>query len=50
VAGFFLSNYIRIFVQQEVCDWTGKREAEGRVAGTERNSERKGETKMKVEG
>ena len=28
VAGFSLSNYIKILVQQEACDWTGKREAE----------------------
>ena len=35
VAGFSLSNYIKILVQQEACDWTGKREAELRVAETE---------------
>jgi hypothetical protein len=35
VAGFSLSNYIKISVQQEVCDCTGKREADQRVAGTE---------------
>ena len=31
MAGFFLSNYIKILVQQEACDWTGKREVELRV-------------------
>jgi hypothetical protein len=33
--GFSLSNYIKILVQQEACDWTRKREAELRVAETE---------------
>ena len=32
VAGFSLSNYISV---ENVCDWTGKREAELRVAETE---------------
>ena len=32
VAGFSLSNYIRAAI---ACDWTGKREAELRVAETE---------------
>lgn len=36
VAGFSLSNLI--LVQQEDCDWSGKREAELRVRGTESNS------------
>jgi hypothetical protein len=36
VAGFSLSNYIRA---EEARDWTGKREVELRVAGTERVSE-----------
>jgi hypothetical protein len=31
VVGFSLSNYINA---EEVCDWTGKREAELRVAET----------------
>ena len=44
VAGFSLSNYIKILVQQEACDWTGKREEELRVAETER-----GEAKMEAE-
>ena len=35
LTGFSLSNYIKILVQQEACDWTGKREAELRVAETE---------------
>ena len=36
-------------MQQEACDWTGKGEAEQRVAGTESDSEkREGEAKMKV--
>jgi hypothetical protein len=42
MAGFSLSNYIEILVQQEACDWTGKREVEQRVAGTESDSGRKG--------
>ena len=37
VPGFFLSNHTKILGQQEACDWTGKREAELRVAGTENN-------------
>jgi hypothetical protein len=44
VTGFSLSNYIKILVQQEACDWTGKREEELRVAETER-----GEAKMEAE-
>jgi hypothetical protein len=28
VTGFPLSNYIKVLVPQEACDWTGKREAE----------------------
>jgi hypothetical protein len=35
VTGFSLSNHTNILVQQEACDWTGKREAELRVAETE---------------
>ena len=35
MAGFSLTNYIKILVQQEACDWTGKREVELRVAETE---------------
>ena len=42
MAGFSLSNYIKILVQQEACDWTGKKEAELRVAGREREGERLG--------
>jgi hypothetical protein len=30
-----MSNYIKTIVQQEACDWTGKREVELEVAGTE---------------
>jgi hypothetical protein len=44
MAGFFLFNYIKILVQQEACDWTGKREAALRVAETvaeERKKRRK---------
>ena len=38
-------------MQQEASDWTGKREAERRVAGTERDSgEGRGEAKMKAVG
>jgi hypothetical protein len=48
MAGFSLSNYIKILVQQEACDWTGKREVELRVARTESHSgEREG---SKMEG
>jgi hypothetical protein len=36
-------------VQQEVCDWTGKRETELRVAGTESNSGERG-SKMDMVG
>ena len=51
VAGFSLSNYIKILVQQEACDWTGKREVERRVAGTESDSEEGGgEVKMEADG
>ena len=42
MAGFSLSNYIKILVQQEACDWTGKREAELRVAETESISGERG--------
>ena len=37
VARFSLSNYIKILVQQEACDWTGKREAALRVAEMKRS-------------
>ena len=40
ISGFSLSNYIKILVQQEACDWTGKREAVLRVAGTEQRLKR----------
>jgi hypothetical protein len=43
VVGFSLSNYIKILVQQEACDWTGKREAALRVAERERERERERE-------
>jgi hypothetical protein len=36
VTGFSLSNHTKISVQHKACDWTGKREAELRVAETER--------------
>ena len=49
VTGFSLSNYIKILVQQEACDWTGKREAEQRVAETGSNTgEKKKETKWRT--
>jgi hypothetical protein len=38
-----------ILGQQEDCDWTGKREAELRIAGTESISGEKGERKMVVD-
>ena len=47
---FSLSNNIRILVQQEACDWTGKREAELRVADTEASQEIKEEAKMDADG
>jgi hypothetical protein len=47
VAGFFLSNYIKILVQQEACDWTGKGEAELGVAGTESNRGKKKEPRWR---
>ena len=51
VAGFSLSNYIKILVQQETCNWTGKGEAARRVAGTESDSEEGGgEAKMEADG
>jgi hypothetical protein len=37
VTGFSLSNYIKILVQQETYDWTGKREADLGVSMTESN-------------
>jgi hypothetical protein len=47
VTGFSLSNHTKILGQEEACDWTGKREAELRVAETERVSGRE-ETKMEA--
>jgi hypothetical protein len=35
--------------QQETCDWTGKREAELRVAETETISGERGEAKMETD-
>ena len=50
VVGFSLSNYIKILVQQEACDWTGKREADLRVAERDRVSLRRGgEAKMETD-
>jgi hypothetical protein len=49
VAGFSLSNYFKILVQQETCDWIGKREAEPRVAGTESDSEERGEANVEAD-
>jgi hypothetical protein len=43
VAGFSLPNY---FSAEEVCDWTGKKEEELKVAGTESLS---GERRMEVD-
>ena len=42
VAGFSLSNYISA---EEVCDWTGKREAELRVAEKEGACQRRGQAR-----
>ena len=49
VAGFSLSNYIKILVQQEACDWTGKREADLRVAERDRVSLRRGGESISTE-
>ena len=48
VTGFFLSNHTKILVQQEACDWTGKREAELKFAETEASLEKK-RRKVKME-
>lgn len=51
VRGCSLSNYIKVLVQQEPCDWIGKREAEQGAAGTESDSEEKeGDAKMEADG
>ena len=43
MAVFSLSNYIKILVQQTVCDWTEKREVEVRVVEREKaTQEREG--------
>ena len=42
VAGFSLSNYISA---EEACDWTGKREAELRVAEKEGACQRRGQAR-----
>ena len=39
MTGFSLSNHTKILGQQEACDWTGKGEAELRVAVSESVSE-----------
>jgi hypothetical protein len=41
VTGFSLSNYVKIFVQQEACDWTGK-------GGGAKSYRDRGEGKMEV--
>jgi hypothetical protein len=38
VVGFSPSNYIKILVQQEACDWTGEKGGKGKVAKTESDS------------
>jgi hypothetical protein len=43
VTGFSLFNYIKILAQQKVCDWTGEREAELRVAETRESQEKREE-------
>jgi hypothetical protein len=48
VTGFSLSNYIKILLQQEACNWT-RREAELRAAGTELSWERR-KDKMEADG
>jgi hypothetical protein len=45
MAGFFLSNYIKILVKQEACGWIGEREVELRVAETESVSGERGGSK-----
>jgi hypothetical protein len=49
VTGFSLSKYIKILVQQEACDWTGKREAALRVAETESISGKRRGAKMEMD-
>ena len=49
VTGFSLSNYIKILLQQEACNWTRRREAELRAAGTELSWERR-KDKMEADG
>ena len=44
MTGFSLSNYIKILVQQEACDWTGEREAE--LQGQRVTQRREGRSKM----
>jgi hypothetical protein len=48
--GFSLFNHTKILGQQETCDWTGKREAELKVAKTESVSGEREKTKMKEDG
>jgi hypothetical protein len=45
---FPCTNYVKIVVQQEACDWTGKREAELKFAETEASLEKK-RRKVKME-
>jgi hypothetical protein len=47
VTEFSLSNYIKILVHQDTCDWTQKMEAKLRIVETEINS---GERKRKQDG
>ena len=49
MTGFFLSNHIKILVQQGACDWTGKTEVVLRVAETE-SREKEKEAKMDADG
>jgi hypothetical protein len=51
VSGFSLFNYIKILVQQEACDCTGRREVEQSIARIESDLEdRGGEAKTEADG
>jgi hypothetical protein len=50
VVGFPLCNYIKILVQQEACDWTGKREAVQELQGQRATQRRVKEAKMEADG
>jgi hypothetical protein len=47
LAGFSLPNCIKILVQYEACDWTGKREVELSIAERERKEKTRWRTERK---